>query len=82
MVFTSHIFLFYFLPFVLFVYYVLPLRFRNGFLTLASYFFYGWWMPWFVLLMMASTIVDYFCAQTISALLSSPQRRRTEDAAG
>ena len=67
MVFTSHIFLFYFLPFVLLVYYSLPIRFRNGFLTLASYLFYGWWMPWFVLLMMFSTIVDYFCARVISA---------------
>ena len=67
MVFTSHIFLFYFLPFVLIVYYVLPFRFRNGFLTLASYFFYGWWMPWFVLLMMTSTVVDFFCARAISA---------------
>jgi alginate O-acetyltransferase complex protein AlgI len=67
MVFTSHIFLFYFLPFVLFVYYVLPIRSRNGFLTLASYLFYGWWMPWFVLLMMTSTVVDYVCARVISA---------------
>ena len=66
MVFTSHIFLFYFLPFALLVYYLLPYRFRNGFLTLASYLFYGWWMPWFVLLMMTSTVVDYFCARTLS----------------
>ena len=67
MVFTSHIFLFYFLPLALLVYYALPIRFRNGFLTLASYLFYGWWMPWFVLLMMTSTIVDYSCARVISA---------------
>jgi alginate O-acetyltransferase complex protein AlgI len=67
MVFTSHIFLFYFLPLALLVYYALPNRFRNGFLTLASYLFYGWWMPWFVLLMMTSTVVDYFCAKAISA---------------
>ncbi|MCH7727082.1 MAG: MBOAT family protein, partial [Planctomycetes bacterium] len=66
MVFTSHIFLFYFLPFALLVYYLLPFRFRNVFLTLASYLFYGWWMPWFVLLMMTSTVVDYFCARIIS----------------
>ncbi|MCH8831010.1 MAG: MBOAT family protein, partial [Planctomycetes bacterium] len=66
MVFTSHIFLFYFLPFALLVYYLLPFRFRNVFLTLASYLFYGWWMPWFVLLMMTSTVVDYFSAKIIS----------------
>ena len=66
MVFTSHIFLFYFLPITLFAYYLLPFRHRNAFLTLASYLFYGWWMPWFVLLMMTSTVVDYFSARIIS----------------
>ncbi len=67
MVFTSHIFLFYFLPLVLISYYALPVRYRNVFLTLASYLFYGWWMPWFVLLMITSTLVDYICTTVISA---------------
>ncbi|MCB9769264.1 MAG: MBOAT family protein [Candidatus Omnitrophica bacterium] len=58
MVFTSHIFLFYFLPFVLFVYYLLP-RGRNFFLLCASYVFYGWWQPWFVFLMFFATWVNY-----------------------
>ena len=75
MVFTSHIFLFYFLPLALLVYYALPNRFRNGFLTLASYLFYGWWMPWFVLLMMTSTVVDYFCAKAISAQRAERRQR-------
>ena len=44
MVFTSHIFLFYFLPFCLLIYYVLPYRWRNLFLTVVSYIFYGWWL--------------------------------------
>ena len=42
MVFTSYIFIFYFLPAVLLIYYLLPAR-RNIFLLLASYVFYGWW---------------------------------------
>ena len=40
MVFTSHIFIFYFLPAVLLLYYLLPAK-RNFFLLLASYAFYG-----------------------------------------
>ena len=67
MVFTSHIFLFYFLPLALISYYALPVRYRNTFLTFASYLFYGWWMPWFVLLMITSTLVDYICTTVISA---------------
>lgn len=75
MVFTSHVFLFYFLPLVLAVYYLLP-RYRNGFLTLASYVFYGWWEPWFVLLMMASTGLDYVCGGIIGEPGASERRRK------
>lgn len=75
MVFSSHVFLFYFLPLVLLVYYLLP-RHRNAFLTFASYVFYGWWEPWFVLLMMTSTVLDFVCGQIISAPGASPFRRR------
>ncbi len=75
MVFSSHIFLFYFLPFVLAVYYLLPGK-RNLFLLLASYAFYGWWNPWFVLLMLFVTVANYACGQRIAAPGSSrPQRR-------
>ena len=76
MVFTSHIFVFYFLPFVLLVYYLLPYRARNLFITVASYLFYGWWKPWFVTLMMTSTVVDYIAARVISSEGASPRRRK------
>jgi alginate O-acetyltransferase complex protein AlgI len=66
LVFTTHIFLFYFLPLVLLLYYLLPFGWRNLFLTLASYVFYGWWEPWFVLLMLFSTVLDYYCGKIIS----------------
>lgn len=76
MVFTSHIFIFYFLPLALLIYYALPSRARNLFLTVASYLFYGWWKPWFVTLMMASTVVDFIAGRVISAETSSPRRRK------
>ncbi|MCI5149850.1 MAG: MBOAT family protein [Candidatus Electrothrix sp. MAN1_4] len=65
MVFSSHIFLFYFLPLSLACYYILPLRARNLMLTLLSYLFYGWSNPLFTLLMLFSTVVDYFCGLVI-----------------
>ena len=76
MVFTTHIFVFYFLPLVLLIYYALP-RYKNAFLTIASYVFYGWWEPWFVLLMMTSTVVDYICGGIIATPGASVTRRRT-----
>ena len=76
MVFTSPIFLFYFLPLVLALYYALPAARRNVFLTLASYVFYGWWSPWFVTLMLASTVIDYGAGKVITAPGASDARRR------
>jgi alginate O-acetyltransferase complex protein AlgI len=76
MVFTSHIFIFYFLPLTLLFYYVLPFRFRNSFLTVAAYVFYGWHRPWFVTLMLYSTVCDYIAARLISAPGAPPRRRK------
>jgi alginate O-acetyltransferase complex protein AlgI len=66
MVFSSHIFLFYFLPLVLLLYYGAPRRGRNLLLTLLSYLFYGWANPLFVVLMFFSTVIDYFSGLVIS----------------
>jgi len=76
MVFTSNIFIFYFLPLLLLLYYALPFQYRNGLLTLAAYVFYGWDRPWFVLLMMYSTVCHYYAARIIAAPSSSPRLRK------
>jgi len=65
MVFSSHIFVFYFLPAVLALYFACPKRGRQFLLALVSYLFYGWANPWFVFLMWFSTCVDYICGQLI-----------------
>src|SRR5258707_13510891 len=61
MVFISHIFIFYFLPLVLLLNYVLPFRFLTLMLVSLSYVFYGWANPRWLLLMLLSTAVDYGC---------------------
>ena len=66
MVFSSHLFVYYFLPLALLVYYCLPSRLRLLGLTLLSYVFYGWANPAFVPVMMASTAVDYGCGLSIA----------------
>ena len=54
MVFSSHIFLFYFLPLALATYFLAGKKWRNAILTLSSYIFYGWGEPMFVLLLLLS----------------------------
>ncbi len=69
MAFTSHIFLFYFLPVLLLVYYALPGRFpaaRNGLLLTASYVFYAWVNPWFAGLLFGLTVVNYAVSRGIA----------------
>lgn len=62
MLFSSTIFLFLFLPTVLIVYYLLPRSFRNGWLLVASLFFYAFGEPRFALLMLLSVGINYFFA--------------------
>jgi len=76
MVFTTHIFVFYFLPVFLLVYFNLPYRWRNLWITLASYVFYGWWQPWFVCLMMFTTVMDFTWGKVITRPGATRAQRR------
>jgi alginate O-acetyltransferase complex protein AlgI len=76
-VFSSHIFVFYFLPLALLCYYAAPRVAKHLVLTLLSYVFYGWWNPWFTLLMLFSTVIDYLCGKVITAPGASRARRQT-----
>ncbi|MFP4054968.1 MAG: MBOAT family O-acyltransferase [Phycisphaerae bacterium] len=69
MVFSSHLFLFYFLPAALVLYYAAPRRGKHIMLTVLSYIFYGWANPLFMVLMWTSTIIDYICGLVISRQL-------------
>ena len=74
MVFSSHLFVYYFLPAALALYYVAPRSLRHLVLTALSYLFYGWANPAFVVLMLASTAVDYLCGLSIAGGLPSSLR--------
>lgn len=54
-----------FLPAVLVLYWALPHRFRKYLLLAASYYFYMCWKPEFIVLLLFSTAVNYFCALCI-----------------
>jgi alginate O-acetyltransferase complex protein AlgI len=59
MVFSSAVFLFVFLPFVLLGYYLINPRYRNVFLLASNLLFYAWGGPEFVLVMITSIIINY-----------------------
>ena len=60
MVFSSHIFLLYFLPAFLLLYFVVPAKGRNIVLLLASIVFYAWGAPDFILILLASTVANFY----------------------
>ena len=59
MVFSSLTFLFAYLPLTLLVYFLAPLRWRNGVLLVVSLLFYGWGEPVYITIMILSTLIDY-----------------------
>jgi alginate O-acetyltransferase complex protein AlgI len=73
MPFTEPAFLFYFLPGTLALYHLLPERFRNLLLTLASLLFYAAGEWHFVGWLLASTAATYLVARLIDAWRGSPR---------
>ena len=72
MIFHSLDFLVFF-AIVVSIYWRLTHRWQNVLLLGASYVFYGWVHPWFVILMLVSTSVDYWAAQRME---DHPGRRK------
>ena len=65
MLFSGIPFLFYFLPIVVAVYFLLPKGLKNGWLLISSLFFYGWGEPKYLLLMVASICLFFGCGIAI-----------------
>ena len=65
MLFSSIPFLYYFLPAVLILYFLVPKCLKNAVLLLFSLFFYGWGEPVYVVLMVSSILMFYGCGIAI-----------------
>ncbi len=75
MVFSSLLFLFRFLPVMLAAYYILPKRCRNLVLFVGSLFFYAWGEPVYVVLILFSTLVDYFAGRAAAYCRENRKRK-------
>ena len=65
MVFSSVVFLCFFLPIMILGYYALPGKVRNIWLLLGSLFFYAWGEPKYIFIMLASIIGNYLFGMLI-----------------
>jgi alginate O-acetyltransferase complex protein AlgI len=76
MVFSSAFFLFAFLPASLVGYYLIPTKFKNGWLLFASLVFYSWAGFEFTVLFIALTLVNYFIGLGFGLSSLTPQQRK------
>lgn len=72
MLFSSITFLFLFLPVTVLIYYLVPQKTRNLVLLIASLFFYAWGEPVYVVLMILSILLNFFCGKDIGKKRADP----------
>jgi len=75
MVFSSVIFLFYFLPIFMIVYHLLPHGIKNYWALLASLLFYAWGAPVFVFTIIGVIIIDFYIVKYINISSHKPTRQ-------
>ena len=75
MVFSSIPFLYYFLPVVLLVYFLVPWKLKNAVLLLSSLFFYGWGEPKLLALMVFTIALIYGCGLAIEKARSQTAKK-------
>jgi len=76
MVFSSVLFLFYFMPMAFTVYYLVPRRFKNLTLLILSLIFYSWGEVRYFPIMLSSIIVDYLASNGIERSGDNTKKRR------
>ncbi len=65
MVFSSILFLLYFLPLFLVLYQFTGKNYKNYFILFASIIFYAWGAPKFVFLLLSSTVIDFYLVNSM-----------------
>lgn len=75
MVFSSIVFLVYFLPLLLLAYVIVPRPLKNPLLLLASIFFYSWGAPRFIFVILGTTLLDFFLVKEMDSSHSEKKRK-------
>ena len=75
MVFSSLIFLFFFLPLFLFIYYLAPFKFKNLVLLIFSLIFYSFGEPKYIFLLLFISIVNYVFGLIFEKVINKRNRK-------
>lgn len=75
MVFSSIIFLMYFLPVFLSIYLITPKAAKNIIILLFSVFFYSWGAPKFIFVILGSTLIDFYIVKAMARAKDRQSRK-------
>ncbi len=75
MVFSSVAFLLYFLPLFLLLYYLAPRPLKNAVLLVCSVLFYAWGAPRFILVILGTTLLDFFLVNRMNDSENETERK-------
>ena len=76
MVFSSITFLFYFLPILLILYFIVPQKFKNLVMICGSMVFYAWGEIRFIPVMLTLSLIDYICGRLMEKYRNDEKKRR------
>ena len=65
-----------FFPIVIILYFLIPYKKRWILLLIASYYFYMCWKVDYILLIIISTLIDYFCSNKMSQIKEKVKRKK------
>ncbi len=76
MVFSSIVFLYIFLPILLLIYFVVPKKYKNAIMILASLLFFAWGEIRYIFIMLLLAVMDFWCGNKINTYKDSKSKRR------
>lgn len=76
MVFSSVVFLYIFLPIMLLVYFIVPKKFKNAVMIIASLIFFAWGEIRYIFIMLILAVMDYFCGKKIDKYFDNKKKKR------
>lgn len=75
MVFSSIVFLVYFLPVFLLVYYIADAKYKNAIILIGSIFFYAWGAPKFIFVILFTTLMDFYLVTWMDRIEDTRKRK-------
>lgn len=75
MVFSSIVFLYIFLPIMLLIYFIVPSKFKNAIMILASLIFFAWGEIRYILIMLILALMDFWCGKKINEHYENKKKR-------